>query len=400
MTDLLEKLALFSELLHCAAPISLWHYDHEMNLVSCTSPQREVFHTLFTISEHREEVYSHCQTMDIPATISNHLSMVWLFAPFKVNGTLMDIYAIGPVFYTSISESTFQASVNSIVAAPAVKSAARKAIKDIPIVSFSLLLLFGTQLHFCLTGQHIPTSRIQLLNPQREEALPSDITESHSPRHTPYTLEQEIFRAVKEGNIQYSIPESLLHGFTVGTLSNNNPLRQAKNQSITFVILSSRAAIEGGLNPEVAYSLSDYYFQAIESAESINAAYQYGSDSYRDYIYRVYQQKQENYSREIADCMAYIQMNLKSKISLETVAATQGFNKNYLATRFKKETGCTIGDYITQAKIDCSKNMLDHTTLSISEIGHQLCFSSESHFSSVFRKITGMTPTEYKNRKP
>lgn len=399
MTELSEKLTLFLELLHCSAPVSFWHYDHKMNLVSCDSPQPELFHTLFAISEYRQEVYEHCRAMDVPAIITNHLSMVWLFAPFKVNGTLMDIYAIGPVFYTVISENTFQSTVNSIVAAP-IKSATRRAISDIPIVSHSLLQLFGTQLHYCLTGQHIHVSRLQYLNPQQEGSHPSDMAVPFPPKHTPYALELEMFKAVREGNIHYSPPSNLLQGFSIGKLSENDPLRQVKNEIYTMVILASRAAMEGGLNPEIAYSLSDYYIQTIEKAATINAVQQYGIEAYRDYTYRIYHLKQENYSREIADCMAYIQINLESKISLETVASAQGFNKNYLATRFKKETGRTVGDYIAQAKIEYSKNLLDHTTLSISEIGHRLCFSSESHFSSIFRKITGMTPTEYKNRKP
>ena len=74
-----------------------------------------------------------------------------------------------------------------------------------------------------------------------------------------------------------------------------------------------------------------------------------------------------------------------------------GYNKYYMSKVFLKEYKMTISDYIKQQKIEVAKDFLKSTNLSVANISVKLCFSSPSYFSSVFRKITGITPNEYRN---
>ena len=65
--------------------------------------------------------------------------------------------------------------------------------------------------------------------------------------------------------------------------------------------------------------------------------------------------------------------------------------------KFKKETGYEVGAFITKCKIDEAKSLLRFTDRSISEISSYLAFSSQPYFQTVFRKVTGMTPLQYRN---
>lgn len=394
-----EKLSVFLELIHCTAPISFWHYDREMNLISSDSSQPELFDMLFNIGDCRQIMFAHCLQSSDPAILSNQFHMTWICAPLKVENVLTDIYVLGPTFHTIISESNFGQAIGAASVGLPLKAAARRIMHDIPVVSYSNMSVYACQLYYCLYGKQRHPSDIWILGPKPKESLP--LNNDHSvPRHTPYSFELEFFRIVEEGDINFSFsPEDPLLGYEVGRLAVDDPLRQAKNEVLVSITLTCRAAMRGGMNEEAAYSLSDYYFQAVESAATVSEAYQYSAECYRDFTYRVHQHKLSRYSKEISGCISYIQMHLDEKISLETVAESQGFNKNYLSSRFKKETGQTMGDYIAKAKTDRAKFLLDHTDLPVSEISHQLCYSSESHFGSSFRKMTDMTPTEYRNRR-
>lgn len=88
--------------------------------------------------------------------------------------------------------------------------------------------------------------------------------------HGTYVLEQRFLSHVENGNIHYNneidhfyVQNSDNH--VTGTLCPGDPLRQAKDEAIVATTLVTRAAIRGGMIPEAAYSLSDYYIQAVEN---------------------------------------------------------------------------------------------------------------------------------------
>ena len=73
-------------------------------------------------------------------------------------------------------------------------------------------------------------------------------------------------------------------------------------------------------------------------------------------------------------------------------------SRSYLSTKFKKETGMTLSQYIQEQKIEKAKSLLKTTDRSILEIATYLGFSSQGYFQNVFKKLTGMTPKEYRNQ--
>ena len=73
-------------------------------------------------------------------------------------------------------------------------------------------------------------------------------------------------------------------------------------------------------------------------------------------------------------------------------------SRRYLSTKFKKETGMTLSQYIQEQKIGKAKSLLKSTDRSILEIATYLGFSSQGYFQNVFKKLTGMTPKDYRNQ--
>ena len=95
----------------------------------------------------------------------------------------------------------------------------------------------------------------------------------------------------------------------------------------------------------------------------------------------------------------YILDNLFSPLSLADAAAHLGVSGAHLARIFRAETGLSVNAYIAQQKIDAAKSLLRTTTRDVREISDALAFSSLAYFGKVFRRQTGMTPTQFRQRQ-
>ena len=169
---------------------------------------------------------------------------------------------------------------------------------------------------------------------------------------------------------------------------------------IVFCSIVCRAAMEGGLSPEEAYSLGDAYIQNAENANTMDELTAISVMMYDDFIRRVHRCRSDPARSEaVQKCCDYIEMNLGEKIRASDLAALAGYSEYYITRKFKEETGYFINDYIKFARMERAKLLLQSTDLSILEIAGQLGFATRSYFSQAFREITGMTPTQFREQK-
>ena len=176
-------------------------------------------------------------------------------------------------------------------------------------------------------------------------------------------------------------------------------LRSCKYLFVANAALCCRCCVESGLRGERAYNICDLFIQkmdALETEQEIIALHKSMVEFYLEEMSRV--KKQRICSRPVAACMDYIGDHLHEQIPVSVLAARLELNQSYLSVLFKKETGMTISDYIRQRRVEAAEGMLRYSSYSCSDIGNYLSFCSQSHFISVFRKATGMTPRQYRTR--
>ena len=101
-------------------------------------------------------------------------------------------------------------------------------------------------------------------------------------------------------------------------------------------------------------------------------------------------------NKECAAARRYIDEHYAEPITLDALAEFAHVNKYYLVHTFNREYGITPINYLIDRRIRESKYMLSNTNHSLSQISHVLGFSSPSYFSQSFRKLTGMSPLEYR----
>ena len=221
--------------------------------------------------------------------------------------------------------------------------------------------------------------------------------------HNPYDQEMREFGRIENGDL-IQLEKSLQEDYdgTIGTLA-KDPLRNLKNLGIVLVTLASRAAIRGGLSPEISFSLSDSYIQQIEECKDLALVAPLAHKAEFQYAEMVHEikEKQKGILKKqknprINKCKDFIFSHLHDRITLEDLAAEADCNPNYLSQLFKECEGISISGYILQEKINRAKNLLIYSDYSYIEIATYLGFSSQSHLGTQFKKHTGYTLRQYR----
>ena len=98
----------------------------------------------------------------------------------------------------------------------------------------------------------------------------------------------------------------------------------------------------------------------------------------------------------ISSIKKYLEDGVEKRIGIADVCKKFGYSKSYLSKIFHEQTGVTIANYSNRAKIKEAKHLIRENNLNLSEISDRLAFDNPQYFSRVFRRITGMSPTEFK----
>lgn len=215
--------------------------------------------------------------------------------------------------------------------------------------------------------------------------------------HNTLTLEQSLMQMIEKGDVG-ALCEWLSHAPSVrGGVIANDALRQLKNTFIVTATLASRAAIKGGMEAEDALSLSDDYIRKCELMGGVDSIVNLQYHMVLDYTRRVERVRLgKNPSKLLMQVTNYVQHNLSRPVDVDDLAKTLFISRTHLASRFKQETGMTLTDFILGEKVEEAKRLLRYSDKSLTLIANYLGFSSQSHFTRIFKKYSGQTPREYR----
>jgi len=209
-----------------------------------------------------------------------------------------------------------------------------------------------------------------------------------------YERESEILKAIENGDTDGLQILSNLSYEQVNIPSRNkyDPLRDAKNLTITLNSVSTRAAIRGGLNVHLAHSISTKYAIEIEGQKTVEDVFHLTGKLVREYAQAVRDYSLSKYTPLVKEALIIIRKNITQQISLNEISETLNTSKEHLSRVFKKEIGKNITDYINELKIKESLILIKSKKYSISQIAYMFGFSSSSYYSTVFKKVMGVSP--------
>lgn len=106
---------------------------------------------------------------------------------------------------------------------------------------------------------------------------------------------------------------------------------------------------------------------------------------------------QENGNTDTIDTIKkYIRNHIQEEISMSDIAEVVYLNPQYMVRMFRKQEGISILEYITDTRIELASKLLRETNDSINQVAGLVGYANYSYFSRVYKKVTGMTPQEYK----
>ena len=100
--------------------------------------------------------------------------------------------------------------------------------------------------------------------------------------------------------------------------------------------------------------------------------------------------------KNVTHAREFIAQNQDRAITLQEVARAVNTSTFYFCKVFKKATGLTFTDYLSRVRIEKAKNFLLNPNLRVSEVAYEVGFQSLTHFNRVFRKLTGESPSQYR----
>ena len=216
-------------------------------------------------------------------------------------------------------------------------------------------------------------------------------------RHATYDQEMAQFHYLRLGDVEGAL-KAIHFADGTGTLS-SDPLRNQQYLFVAFVTMSTRYAIEGGLEQYEAFRISDLYIQQADrcaTPEAVRALY---PEALAYFAQRVAEARKAHVvARPITRCLDEIDLRLHEPFRIDDIAEALGLNPSYLSTLFKREMGCTFTDYVRRRRVETARNMLLYSDYSCAEIAHILAFSSQSYFNRVFMKETGFSPGDFRAR--
>lgn len=109
--------------------------------------------------------------------------------------------------------------------------------------------------------------------------------------------------------------------------------------------------------------------------------------------------KERQYGAVISGVISYIDLHYRERITLDYAASLAGVNSSYFSRLFKRHAGCGFVEYLTYRRIEAAKVMLKEESAKLADISERSGFEDVSYFSKVFKKKTGVSPSEFRNQK-
>jgi len=331
------------------------------------------------------------------------ISPEYIFYGFIKEKDTADCYIIGPCMTYECTRGQAQNILTHLNQPLSKTNDILRWFRSIPLCSLHRFFNILNYLHFLLSGEE--TIR-------EVPKLPyfCDVPSRVYPDFTPVfienftdIIERQILSHIQYGNI--SELEATLS--TLKSYSGAEPpsfskeaIRSFKTTLTGATYLASRAAIKGGLDYNTANAITGDYILLIESLNNHADFFPMLSKMFLDFAYRSQERNRLiSNSYLVTRINKNIQAHLYEKISPTLIAESLGMNCSYICNHFKQETGKTISEYINELKIQESKRLLENTDFSLIQISTQLGFSSQNYFHTLFKKIAGISPTEYRQQK-
>jgi transcriptional regulator GlxA family with amidase domain len=139
-------------------------------------------------------------------------------------------------------------------------------------------------------------------------------------------------------------------------------------------------------------------FQGRNTAIYMSKAFQIDIERKSQAPFILFKGQKDHEDDQIKKAQEYIEVNYQNKITVDEIASLLFLGRRNFERRFKKATCNTVMEYIQRVKIEAAKKCFETNRKNINEVMYDVGYSDTKAFRMIFKKITGMTPIEYRNK--
>lgn len=277
--------------------------------------------------------------------------------------------------------------------------------ESMPVVSNQEYQHLGELLsHLCIHN-HILSKPILAHTPRISS--PTDlqtttIEESKQMIEQRYKRQNELMDAITRGDkneanelIDYLNSEVVIFSDRVP----GNPIRPSKNIGFVLNTVCRIAAERSGVHPVYLHNISERFAIQIEYTSTLPKLKQLFQTMVMEYCELVTLTATGQYSPTVKRTVDYILLNLGSPLNLKQIAKRIHINPSNLSRKFKEETGLTITEFINRKRVEEAAAYLQRGNISVTEVAFLVGFNDLNYFSKVFKKIMSVTPSQYAGKR-
>ena len=191
--------------------------------------------------------------------------------------------------------------------------------------------------------------------------------------------------------------KSFLDLYTSELISQKLAVDKFKNSIFDLIVTANNATRE--LNKAFTSESFDNAFSTLSAENDIKLIKEFAQKFLMECTHAVASIKKAEENPIIKKVCIYVEENLAQDISLETAADFAGVSSFYLSKLFKEEKGETFINYISDKRLEKSRQLLESTGLSIKEITAEVGYNDQNYFSRIFKNKYGLSPKEYRKVK-
>lgn len=375
-------------------PVSM--YKSDLSLIQHFYDFGEEFDPLVCDKRLLESVVSTVSTTGLRLAISYDGSLVYYVVMLFDDNS----YAIAGPLIDAKEDVTEHVRFNALKHNAKVRNITRCSKLSI-LSAFSLIYkaVYGVSINI---HNLIETDKKDFIDMQAKEHVANVLIRSveNTTPHNDSTYELKIRKAISDGNLE-SLKLALYTPF-VGErgIIGYTPIRSHKNLAIVDITIASRAAIDAGIDAELAYVISDGYILQVEKAKTSQEAEDIYFRCAFEFCNLVKNTKTSinTDNKIVKQVVSYINRNFYKKFYLKDIASHLNLSSEYLERVFKEQTKMTIGQYLLDVRLNQAVLLLDGSDKAIYEIASLTGFNSQSYFILQFKRKFNMTPKSYRTK--
>jgi len=218
---------------------------------------------------------------------------------------------------------------------------------------------------------------------------------SEQPFHYPFQNERTVLDRVRCGDRKQA--KEALGKLLDEIFAKSGSIETIKASVLELLIVLSRSAIEGGASLAQLTLLNFDHIGKLMQCSTKDQVFRWMMESLDSFLDNMLENRSGLNTRVINKACEFIVKNCHRNISLEEVAQFVHLSPFYFSRLFKQDKGCNFVDFLTKARVDKAKLMLQSLDYTIVRVAAEAGYHDASYFCRVFRQEVGMTPNQYRN---